>query len=57
MVIILAAIGGYFISGYCRLYYYRPLVVILLFVNNGYSIDDDFWLFKIILQLLMVFLF
>jgi hypothetical protein len=38
MTIILVVIGGYFISGYCWLFYCRPLVVILLMAMDGYII-------------------
>ncbi len=33
---LLMAIGGYFIGGYWWLFHYKPLVVILLVVNDGY---------------------
>jgi hypothetical protein len=32
----LMVIGGYFINGYCWLFYYKPLVVILLVVIDGH---------------------
>jgi hypothetical protein len=37
MVIILLAIVDYSINGYYWLFYWRPSVVILLVVINGYS--------------------
>jgi hypothetical protein len=45
MVIILVAIGEYYINGYWWLFYCKPLVVILLAAIDGYSIDDYYWLF------------
>jgi hypothetical protein len=39
MVIILMAIGGYFINGYCWLFCCKPLVVTLLVVIDGYFIN------------------
>jgi len=42
MVILLMAIGGYFIDGYCWLFYCKPLVVILSVVVDGYSIGG-YW--------------
>jgi hypothetical protein len=38
MVILLAIIDGYFIGGYCWLFYWRLLIVILLAVIDGYYI-------------------
>jgi len=35
-VIILVAIGGYFINGYWWLFHYKPLVVILVLNIDGY---------------------
>jgi hypothetical protein len=38
-VILLVAIGGYFINDYLWLFHYKPLVVILLVVIDGYFIN------------------
>jgi len=43
MVILLVAIGGYFINGYWLLFYEWLLVAILLMVISGYSING-YWL-------------
>jgi hypothetical protein len=39
VVIILMAIGDYFINGYCWLFHCIPLVVILLVGIDGYFIN------------------
>jgi hypothetical protein len=38
-------IGAYSINGYCYIFYYMPLVVILLLVIDGYFIGGYFLLF------------
>jgi hypothetical protein len=43
--ILLMTIGGYFINGYCWLFYKWLLVVILLMAIGGYSINGYWWLF------------
>jgi len=40
MIIILMAIGGYYINGYWWSFHCKPLVVILLVVINGYFINN-----------------
>ncbi len=45
MVILLVVIHGYFMGGYCWLFYYWLLVVILLMATSGYSINGYSWLF------------
>jgi hypothetical protein len=45
MVIILMAIGGYFINGYWWLFHYKPSMVILLVLIDGYFINGYWWLF------------
>jgi hypothetical protein len=42
MVVLFMVIGGYSISGYCWLFYCRPLMVILFMAIDGYSIGD-YW--------------
>ncbi len=39
---LLMDIGGYYINGYYSLFYYRPLVVILLVAINDYFING-YW--------------
>jgi hypothetical protein len=45
VAIVLAIIGGYFISDYCWLFYCKPLVVILLVPIDSYFIGGYSWLF------------
>jgi hypothetical protein len=45
MDILLMAIGGNSISGYCWLFYCKPLVAISLVVINVYFINAYWWLF------------
>jgi hypothetical protein len=40
VAILLIAVGDYFINGYWWLFQYKPLVVILLLIIDGYSIVD-----------------
>jgi len=42
VAILLVAIGDYSISGYCWLFYCKPLMVILLVIIDGYSIGGYF---------------
>jgi hypothetical protein len=44
MVILLMAIGGYYINYYLWLIYYWLLAVILLMVIGGYSMNGYSWL-------------
>ncbi len=44
MVIILMAIGGYYITGYWCLLYYWLLVAIILLVIGDYYINAYWWL-------------
>ncbi len=58
-VFILVVIGGYYINGYCWLFYCKALVVILLVVIdgyfiNGYCIVRYCWLLYVLLQLLVI---
>jgi hypothetical protein len=43
-----------FINGYWWLFRYKPLVVILLVVIDGYFINGYCWLLYVMLQLLVI---
>jgi hypothetical protein len=45
MIILLLAIGGYIVSGYCWLFYCNPFVVFLFLVIDDYFIGGYWCLF------------